>query len=175
MLAHSTCKRLPLHNALVPGELVYTSSYGGIRGLPRRRIPIMSGSKLLVFLPSELGVNFVIVFFFYFVILFPWKRILNFVKVFTLIHLKSSDLHSQKTVNCACHTVSEYTRQHYNVLQVSCTFQKVFWQMQGCFVLYINYSRGYMKRHYIYFLSGQWYRHSNHGLYSQSVLESCFL
>ena len=52
-----------VHNALDAGELVKTSSYGGIRGLLRRGIPIMSGSKLLVFPPSVLRVNYVIVFF----------------------------------------------------------------------------------------------------------------
>lgn len=31
---------------LVAGELVETSSFGGIRGLPRRRISLMSVSKL---------------------------------------------------------------------------------------------------------------------------------
>ena len=45
--AHSICKRLPLRNALV--------AYGGTRGLPRRRIPIMSGLKLWVFHPQYWG------------------------------------------------------------------------------------------------------------------------
>ena len=114
-----------VHNALVAGELVKTSSYGGIRGLLRRGIPIMSCSKLLVFPPSVLRVNYVIVFFL-FCYSIPVKKNFKFRQGIYANSLKSSDLHSQKRL--IAHVIL-FQNIHVNII----TYCKYHVRFRKCF------------------------------------------